>query len=245
MNDKIINNLFQFWKHIGGLNNTLKETESYSATLMDHSDWPNRIFDLKTDKEGIDKIIKLSQDEKLPPFITLAKPNDLRNHPSVEFRFSQRNMALDLKHSIQAPDIHPNIKRVKNQKEAVDFAQTASTSFGYRVDSNVVFKLAQESPSIRLFIYQENKVCLGCGIIYFDVYDYAGLHMIGTIPKARGKGIGKSMTEQLLIEARKNKAKTCVLHASSMGEVLYKKLGFMPWGQIESYEICTKGSVQC
>ena len=64
--------------------------------------------------------------------------------------------------------------------------------------------------------------------------------MIGTLPKGRGKGIGKSMTERLLIQAKENNANHCVLHASLMGESIYKKLGFEPYGEIETYKILKK-----
>jgi predicted acetyltransferase len=56
-------------------------------------------------------------------------------------------------------------------------------------------------------------------------------------PKGRGKGIGKKMTEKLLSEAIENGSKYCVLHASLMGESIYKKLGFIGYGELETYSI--------
>ncbi len=48
--------------------------------------------------------------------------------------------------------------------------------------------------------------------------------MIGTVPGGREKGIGRSMTENLLQEAKDNNAKYCVLHASSMGEPFIRNM---------------------
>lgn len=235
MNEQIINNLFELWKQIGKLLNKLTETEYYSAVSMDDSDWPNRIFNLN-DKFDINKILKLSQEEKLPEIITIKKPNNLRNNPDFEFIFSQKNMALDLK-AVKKLSRNLNIKRVKTKTDSINFARTASESFRYSVDSNVIFKIINNSESIRLFIYQEKNECLGCGIVFFDSYNNAGLHMIGTLPKSRGKGIGKSMTERLLIEAKENNMNFCVLHASLMGESIYRKLGFEPYMELETYRI--------
>ncbi len=240
MNDQIINNLYEFWKHIGRLNNKLTETENYSAVSMDDSDWPNRIFDLKNNNDIIIEILKLSQEEKLPEIITITKPNNLRSNPDFEFVFRQKNMALDLKSITNELSVNPNIKRVETEKDSIDFAKTASESFGYRVDFNVVYKIVNDSESIRLFIHQEKSECLGCGIVFFDSNNNAGLHMIGTLPKGRGKGIGKSMTERLLIEAKENNMNFCVLHASLMGESIYRKLGFEPYNEIETYKILKK-----
>lgn len=234
MNNQIINNLYEFWKHIGDLNNRLIETENYCAVSMDNSDWPNRVFDIQNDFEIIQK---LSKENKLPEIITLTKPNKLNSNSDYEFIFGQRNMTLNLNKILINISDKPNIKRVKTENDSIDFAKTASESFGYRVDHKVISNLVSNSNTARLFTYREDEECLGCGIIFFDSHNNAGLHMIGTLTKGRGKGIGKSMTEKLLMEAKKCKMNHCVLHASLMGESIYKKLGFEPYGEIETYKI--------
>ncbi len=237
MNNQIINNLYEFWEHIGTLTNKLIKTEKYSAVYMDSSDWPNRIFDLQFNYEIVDEIKKLSKSNELPEIITIPKPNDFNNTPDFEFVFGQKNMALDLDLISKNVSTNPNIKRVKTENDSIEFANTASESFGYRVDQNVVFKIATSSESIRLFLYKEDSECLACGIVFFDSNNNAGLHMIGTIPKGRGKGIGKSMTNKLLMEAKENNSNYCVLHASLMGEPIYKQRGFKAYGEIETYRI--------
>jgi len=237
MNNQIIDNLFEFWKHIGKLNNRLIETEKYSAVSMHSSDWPNRIFDLRHDYGIIEKIKKLSKENALPEIITITKPIGLNSDSDFEFVFGQKNMAFDLDLFSNKSAPNPKIKRVKTEKESIEFANTASESFGYLVDQNVIFEIVKNSKTVRLFTYQEDIECLGCGIVFFDSNNNAGLHMIGTLPKGRGKGIGKSMTEKLLMEAKESNAKICVLHASLMGEPIYAKLGFKPHGEIETYRI--------
>ena len=246
MNNQIINNLYELWEQIGNLTNKLSKTEDYSTVSMGDSDWPNRIFDLKNNTETIDEILQLSQEGKLPEILTITKPNDLKSNPNFEFVFGQKNMALDLKSITNERYENLNIKRVETAEDSIFFANTASESFGYRVDPEVIYKIVTDLESIRAFIYQEKSESLGCGIVFFDSNNNAGLHMIGTLPKGRGKGIGKSMTEKLLIEAKENNVNFCVLHASLMGESIYRKLGFEPYKEIETYKILNKriGSVR-
>lgn len=237
MDKQIINNLYELWKHIGNLNNRLIETKNYCAVSMENSDWPNRVFDIENNSKIIEEIQKLSKKNKLPEIITLSKPNKLNSNSGYEFIFRQKNMIIDLsKISINLTD-KTNIKRVKTENDSVNFAKTASKAFGYQVDHKIILKLVNNSNITRLFIYQENKKCLGCGIIFFDSNNNAGLHMIGTLPKGRGKGIGKNMTAHLLMEAKKDNINNCVLHASLMGKSIYKKLGFEAFGEIETYKI--------
>ena len=43
-----------------------------------------------------------------------------------------------------------------------------------------------------------------------------------------------------LWEAKANKNELCVLHASTMGENIYKRLGFNSFGELETYRILEK-----
>lgn len=237
MNENITNNLFEFWTLIGTLTNKLTKRENYSNITMINSDWPNRIFNLKKSGSVIKEILNLSQEESISELITVDKSNTLENNKNFEFLFGQKNMALDLKSFEIDFERNKNIQEVKTDCDSIDFANTASESFGYRVDCDVVYRIATHLENVRLFNYKKDGESLGCGIVFFDSNNNAGLHMIGTRPKGRGQGIGKSMTENLLIEAIENDKNLCVLHASMMGEPIYRKLGFEIYGDIETYKI--------
>jgi GNAT superfamily N-acetyltransferase len=225
------------WLKIGRLSPQLTEKENYSAVSVEGSDWPNRIFNVKISPRSITTLLHLSQEGKLPDMVTIPTSNNFDGHSSFDLIFRQQNMALDLKLVCQDLDQCPNINRVTTKKDAINFATIASESFGYKVDFNLIDEMVNDSQDIRLFIYQEKDKALGCGMVFFDSNNNAGLHMIGTLPEERGKGIGKKITERLLIEAKDNNVKFCVLHASIMGESIYRKLGFEPYGEIETYRI--------
>ncbi|MCT4638115.1 MAG: GNAT family N-acetyltransferase [Bacteroidales bacterium] len=237
MNKQIVDNLYEFWEHVGGINNNLSKTKSYTAVSADTSDWPNRIFNLKTDNESVNRIIQLSKNKKLPEILTIHEPVKVIDNPDIKFLFNQKNMAIDMHLVAVNTTVNRCIKRVNTETDSVDFANTASQAFGYKVDYNIIINIVNSSALSRLFLFKENSVCLGCGIVFFDSNNNAGLHMIGTIPEGRGKGVGKSLTEHLLQEAKKYRSEHCVLHASAMGESVYSKLGFKPYGKIETYKI--------
>ncbi|MFA6200932.1 MAG: GNAT family N-acetyltransferase [Bacteroidales bacterium] len=237
MNDKIINNLFEFWTYIGEITGLLIETENYKAISVSNSDWPKRVFAI-SDKTGlITEISGLSSIGKLPNMITLPKNNELKKDQSLELILVQKNMAINLSTIEYKSNKNENIFQVETKADAIEFAQTASISFGYKVDAEIVFKISQNNLRVRIFNYIKEKEYLGCGILYFDSYNNAGLHMIGTVPKGRGLGIGTQITKKLLSEAINNKNNFAVLHASIMGEPIYKKLGFISYGEIETYRI--------
>ncbi|WP_164674915.1 GNAT family N-acetyltransferase [Anditalea andensis] len=236
MNDKITNNLFEFWTLIGKLTNKLTETEYYSTISMSDSDWPNRIFALKESDSVIKELLKLNQEGSIPDLITVDKLNSFKSNKNFELLFWQKNMALNLKSVNVDYKRDKNIQQVKTKSDSVYFAKTASESFGYRVDCDVIFKIATFMENVHLFNYIKDDESLGCGIVFFDSYNNAGLHMIGTHPKGRRQGIGKIMTENLLLEAINNDKNFCVLHASLMGEPIYRKLGFETYGEIEIYK---------
>ena len=240
MNKEILNNLYEFWAYIGKQTRRLVENDHYKSVSVINSDWPNRVFSISNGKDILSEIIDLIQGKLLPNIISIPKPNSLDNHPHAKLFLRQRNMTLNLKTVEINFKNDENFKQVRTKEDALTFAKTASDAFGYKVDGNIIYLVREDLTKVRIFNYLQNHEYLGCGIIFFDSNNNAGLHMIGTIPKARGKGIGTKMTKKLLWEATANKSENCVLHASVMGENIYKKLGFNSFGELETYLILDK-----
>nr|WP_319507607.1 GNAT family N-acetyltransferase [uncultured Methanolobus sp.] len=240
MNNAILNNLYEFWIYIGNKTNRLVEKDTYKAVSVTDSAWPNRVFCISTKKGILSEIIDLAQNGSLPDIVTIPKPNFLGIDSRVKLLFRQTNMALELKVVETSLEYEENIHQVRTKEDAINFAKATSEAFGYIVDADIVYSISEDPYKIRIFNYLENNECIGCGLIFIDSYNNAGLHMIGTIPKGRGQRIGTRITEKLILEAKTNSNKYCFLNASVMGKKIYHKMGFVSYGEIETYQILEK-----
>ncbi|UTW65749.1 GNAT family N-acetyltransferase [bacterium SCSIO 12643] len=235
MNQHIVENLFELWDFVGQQNQTLVQTEHWNYIDLKDSDWPKRVYRVQNETEVYVQIKSEYIARKIPGLVTVPEKLPV----GVELgtvAVRQKNMALRLSvNQDYTQDIH--IQKVESNAQAVLFAKTASQSFGYYVDHEIIQNLIDSTDTIRLYGYVKDEVWLGCGILFIDSKGYAGLHMIGTIPEGRGQGIGHKMTTYLLAEAQSALCPYVVLHASQMGERIYSRLGFETYGVLETYKI--------
>lgn len=75
------------------------------------------------------------------------------------------------------------------------------------------------------FVASLEGVPVGCATVFLGA-GVAGLYHVGTVQKARGKGIGKAVTLAALEHARDLGLRTAILHASKDGEGIYRQIGF-------------------
>ncbi|MBB6502075.1 GNAT family N-acetyltransferase [Pedobacter cryoconitis] len=243
----IINNLFEFWNFVGNSSQTILFNPDFNAVIPGESDWPKRVFNLGngTDPEGsIFKDLSVQiRENKLPDMLTLTA--SMGSHYKEELteagfkpKLKQLGMIIDLA-EIKFPEVTAEIdfRAVENAGDADCFASIASQSFKYKVDGRIVASLLHQENSPGLFIGYETDRPVACGLIFYDQYGFAGLHMIGTLPEFRGRGMAAGVTVHLLKECIKAHRKYCVLHASAAGERIYSKLGFRPVEEINTYSL--------
>lgn len=63
----------------------------------------------------------------------------------------------------------------------------------------------------------------------------AGIYNVGTLPEARGKGIGSAMTHVALAEARDGGFEVATLQSSKAGYHIYRNLGFETCFEVMTY----------
>ena len=64
----------------------------------------------------------------------------------------------------------------------------------------------------------------------------AGIYVVTTVPNARRRGIGAGLTLAALREARAMGYRIGILHSSSMGLGVYRRLGFQEYCRMSHYE---------
>ncbi len=79
----------------------------------------------------------------------------------------------------------------------------------------------------------EEPVAIASLLFYAGV---AGIYGVATIPKARRKGVGATMTFHALQEARRQGYRIAVLSPTEMGYALYRRIGFQEFCQLMHYE---------
>lgn len=63
----------------------------------------------------------------------------------------------------------------------------------------------------------------------------AGIYNVATLPAFRGQGIGRAVTLQPLLDARRSGYRAAILHSSPMGVNLYRRLGFETYCEFSQY----------
>lgn len=63
----------------------------------------------------------------------------------------------------------------------------------------------------------------------------AGIYNITTAPEARGMGIGKALTELVMLEGKKNHCDFALNQATAKGQPLYEKMGWITNGMLDIY----------
>lgn len=75
------------------------------------------------------------------------------------------------------------------------------------------------------FVASLDGVPMGCATVFLGA-GVAGLYHVATVERARGRGIGKAVTLAALEHARDLGCRVSILHASSEGEPIYRRIGF-------------------
>ncbi|MFX1315268.1 MAG: GNAT family N-acetyltransferase [Promethearchaeota archaeon] len=210
------------------------------------ADWPSCIFKANLEGSNLDheiqNIIKRIEKNKVPNGWTigpLTKPHNLggilKKYGFLD-GYHQSGMALNLTDlRFNTPDIRSfNIKIVNNNKLLEQWSETVSLVFKIKVDLDLLkYLITEKETSLYLGTYGDETVST---LMLYLSSGVAGLHAVTTKPQYRGRGFALRISGIALGDAFNKGYKVAVLQASSLGEKIYRKLGFQKYCDIISYE---------
>lgn len=218
-----------------------------SWVLAKTADWPDCIFRANFEnlniKKEIKNVKKLIRKKRAPNGWTvgpLTKPSNLGSMLE-KYGFSnvyqQAGMAVDLKdiENIKITNKKLVIEKVDNEESLRLWNGIVSKVFGIKVDFDFLkFLFIQEEPHFYLGKFEGNLVST---LMLYLSSGVAGLHAVSTLPEYRNKGFGLSISRSALINALQLGYSVGVLQASTLGEKVYRKLGFQKFCHIISYAL--------
>jgi len=211
------------------------------------ADWPSCIFRANFGKQNIDskikKIISLIKKDKAPNGWTvgpLTKPKNLGQYlekNGFSNVYHQSGMAVNLIKIKETPIIQNNLEicKVTNPDQLIKWSENVSKVFNIKIDIDLL-EFLLETNNIQFYLGIFNNKVVSTLLLFLSA-GVAGLHAVATLPDFRSKGFGYMMSRTALIDALNLGYKIGVLQASSLGEIIYRKLKFKKYCDINSYEI--------
>tara|TARA_R110000772_G_scaffold109635_2_gene212919 strand:- start:1905 stop:2633 length:729 start_codon:yes stop_codon:yes gene_type:complete len=240
MNNYIIDHLFEFWEYIGLQGDFFTNESGFKYSYPSNMSWPSKVFGIDSERLDFEQLKLKMKTGLLPNSLGIAE-NELTEKLLLTHNFEKtsvvKGMYLNLSSKQKPIDNFSTIQQVDTELKAIKFAKIAAKSFGYEIYPKTIISLLNFDSKIRLYLGRHNGSSVSCGIIFLDENKVSGIHMIGTIPEYRGRGLGKIMTAKLICEAFNNRSNTVVLVASESGERIYAKMGFKVHGTLSSYSI--------
>jgi ribosomal protein S18 acetylase RimI-like enzyme len=152
-------------------------------------------------------------------------------------------MAADL---TTLPDAVPlpegvSVERVRTRQGQEDWLRAFGAGFGIdearlAIYGRLPLGAAPEESLFRFFLARHHGVPVATSL-WFPAADAAVIDEIATVPDLRRRGIGTAVTHAALRDARSSGYRTAVLVASEAGAPVYRRLGFVPHGRREIYQL--------
>ncbi|MHA2006337.1 MAG: GNAT family N-acetyltransferase [Promethearchaeota archaeon] len=210
------------------------------------ADWPEAIFRANFDNLNIENEItiikKLIQEKQAPNGWTvgpLTKPENLGKFlekNGFSNVYQQVGMALDLedlkKQVVDNSELIVEI--VEDTEQLKRWVEVVSSVFDINVDFELMEFLLLE-PEASFYIGNLNGKPVSALMLYLSS-GVAGLHAVSTLKEYRSRGYGLAISRMALLDAFKIGYKIGVLQASSLGERVYRKMGFQKYCDIITYE---------
>ena len=89
-------------------------------------------------------------------------------------------------------------------------------------------------PQTRVQVLFEREQPMAAAMLVFS-HGIAGVYWVGTLPAARGRGYAEAVTRAISNQAFAEGARAVILQASTMGEPVYRRIGYREFTRYPMY----------
>ncbi len=223
-------NLFQFYQQTALLNDyQTGEVEGIGYVWNREGTWPAYLLGYPR-KERIHRIVESITLGEVPPFWIMEKKEGeearLLEKEGVRAIREWKGMALS-RHDLRNVTLNSGIEiRSNDQGINRDWTGIVNNELmtGKSIGDRFLNKISVTGEFSWVVAYL-GKEAAGTGLSYASG-GVAGIYMISTVKKFRGRGVGTKITRVLTEEALESGNQTVVLHATGQGEGIYRSSGF-------------------
>ena len=235
----IESNLHHFYEYAAASASLeLVKEDNYSWVRNRNSAWPNWIFRLNRELLDKEEFIRLLTDriknKEIPPFLVTLEPDNPELFYTLAGKYGMKQINRWTGMAISPKDYRPlaelnqdqKVVEVNNIDVINDWIHVVNNSLfnSTTLETEIIEKLYRKGP-LRLFLGYENMYPVSTALS-FQTDSTAGLYMIATMERYRGKGWGTILTRFAMEKCFQNNSRLIILHASAMGEPIYRKIGF-------------------
>ncbi|MBA3716465.1 MAG: GNAT family N-acetyltransferase [Pyrinomonadaceae bacterium] len=137
-------------------------------------------------------------------------------------------MALQRRLDQVSPSADIELRSVVSAEDVADYAQVMVAAFGMTNEvARAVFGETESlvAPQVAAFIVHHNNVPVAAAMTLIAA-KVAGIYFVGTVPEARGRGLGEPATRAATNAGFDLGAGAAILQASVAGEPLYRRMGY-------------------
>ncbi len=238
LTEQVSANLLDFYRYVAVKTGIPHGQEQFLWVRNDDGKWPKWVigqdFDLAAFDIRAQETIARMKDHELPAYWNLLPGKEQGRLRTIlennGFREIYRWTGMWYDMTCHEPREHsiPGlvIKEVSAHEDLSSFVSVINHTIleASRMEMSLAEKLlGEERFRMVIGIYGGEVVSVSALFISGDI---AGIYFVATLEEARNKGIGSAVTGKCLDIAACNGVKKVILHASRMGEPVYRRLGF-------------------
>lgn len=243
---EIRNNLYEFYDCVAQICGIYSEKQDCWSIIRNIPKvWPRIIY--RVDNEIVDQKSSVIFSEKVksgsyPELLISEDENIQQIDPFLRmlgfYPFSAwKGMALTNRFNIVSPQLPETVQivRCESSDDIEQWMQIVTSELITPVQfDKVLLESLIDQSGVEVYLLKYNGVGVST-ILVFNSETSTGLYFIATQKSAQRQGFAKLLVQQILSQNTRKSKLPVILHATKTGEVLYSKLGFLPFNQFFLY----------